>query len=216
MGEIDNRTLLIEKFMDKYKMLDKNRTMFSIGCGSGKRENYFTKKLKKIDCINHPTTYNDGGWKFKDEFKKNKKLNCIVADFVTMKISKKYDIIFSSESLQFILNEHLTKIDKAFFNYFENKLDNMLNPNGYIVISMIQKKFFSDRKKQLDDKDPSLNPNILKSKVANDKELNNKYFIQSLTESIKIIKKMKFKVIHEEYFQNKQMKILILKKEVYI
>ena len=42
----------------------------------------------------------------------------------------------------------------------------MLNIDGYIVVTMIQKKFFTDRNK------------------PDDWELNNKYFIKSLTDSI--------------------------------
>ena len=196
IDNVSERTKKIEFFMLKYlPPFTGKETMFSIGCGSGKRENYLSKHFKRIDCINHPLIYAGGGWGFNPAFKANKKLNFSVTDFITTKINKKYDIIFSSESLQFILNTSYENIDKGYFKLIENKLNSMLNPKGFIVITMIQKKFFVDRNK------------------TNDRELNNKYFISSLTDSINVVKKMNFTVIAEKYFQNWQMKLLILQKK---
>lgn len=76
---MNSKIVEIGKFISKYLPPFTGReTMFSLGCGSGSTEAYFTTifDLKKIDCVNHPLIYNkDDGWGFMDKYKKNKKMN---------------------------------------------------------------------------------------------------------------------------------------------
>lgn len=77
-------------------------------------------------------SYTNIKFQFDENLKSISNFNFKLANFITNKFTKKYDILLFINSLQFILKDDPKTIDPEFINYIKNKIINLLNPNGYI------------------------------------------------------------------------------------
>ena len=171
---------IISILLDNIILSKTSDTVLSIGCGSGHLENILTEYVKHVDAI-------DKIYRFNKKLKNNK-LKFNVVDFLSYKFTKKYNLLVFSNSLQFILNEHPSKIDKDYLKFVENKIHSLLKQNGHIFIYTTMKKWFLKNKRTV-----------------------SKLFLESLNNSLKIISLMNFKIVDDFYINDKFHRIMILR-----
>jgi hypothetical protein len=149
------------------------KTILNIGGGGL----FFEKYLIKNNLAKHITSIDRSNNEVIIQKEFQAKLEYQQVDFITHNFKKKYDILIFINSIQFILEENPTTIDKKYLDYIKNKILGVLKQNGYIYIKVTNKKWFQENKPQAP-----------------------KYFLDSLKfsidNSLKIFKEMK--LIHKK------------------
>ena len=109
-----------------------DKKVLDIGCGEGKDAVYMAEKGYDVTAFD--LTENGIKKTIALAEKRNVKINAYVDDINTFSTDEKFDIIYSTGTVQYLFDENI----KGFFE----KLENITKPNGIVFINVFVEKSF--------------------------------------------------------------------------